>query len=65
MKMPWETTADEIPALLRRDANNVAPFMLLTAYREKFPETAALWASPADNLPASAPSPRLPWEPTI
>lgn len=51
MKMPWEETPRtddyELPAALRRDTNNVAPFML----------------SPAANPPVSRPAPWVqPWE---
>lgn len=48
-RMPWEPLPYEVPAFLKRDKNNVAPFM-----RE---------ASPANNPQQNAPCPALPWEP--
>lgn len=69
MNMPWEKTdGNDIPWFLRRDANNRAPFMdaadarrKLAAFREKYPDTAAVWASPSDSPQDSTQSEPLPW----
>jgi len=44
---------DKIPECLRRDANNRAPWMAvaearadLAAFREKYPDVAAVWTPP-------------------
>ncbi len=67
--MPWEKPpvqdSLEIPAILKRDANNIAPYMRIHE-GNPVPES---WVSKAMALnPANSPQPKaqavpLPWEP--
>lgn len=55
---------DDIPECLRRDANNVAPFMLGALAAPLFAEAKTAqfpWSSPANSLQGLPPASVQPW----